>query len=284
MLVVKTVQELRVLLTKIKAEGQSVGFIPTMGYLHEGHLSLMQQARKNNDVSMASIFVNPTQFNDPKDLELYPRDMNRDISLLEEAGVHILFCPDSREVYPESFQTFVSVEKISSVHEGEFRPGHFKGVATVVNILFNLVAPDQAYFGDKDFQQLAMIKAMVRDLKMPIKVVGCPIVREQDGLAMSSRNVRLSASVRSKASAIYRALVRINDNFNRGETDANALIAQGLKELPETDFKVEYLRIVDSSSLAGKDEVEKGDRIIVAVYLDGVRLIDNLEIEESALG
>lgn len=206
MVVVQKIQEMKEIAKKLKKEGKSIGFVPTMGYLHEGHLSLVRLSKQQNDITIMSIFVNPIQFGPNEDYDRYPRDFERDKSLAEKEGVDYIFYPSVEEMYPEDFKTVVSVKKITEIMCGKSRPGHFDGVATVVLKLFNIVNPDRAYFGQKDAQQLAVIKQMVKDLNLDVEIVPCPIVREQDGLAMSSRNVYLSEEERKSATVLYRAL------------------------------------------------------------------------------
>ncbi len=278
MQIVETSKEISDLVSSIKMQKKSIGFVPTMGYLHDGHISLVRKSKEQSDFTVVSVFVNPSQFNDAKDLELYPRDLKRDCELLEQAGADLVFAPSAGEIYPAGFQSFVTVEDLSLLHEGEFRPGHFRGVTTIVNILFNLVRPDCAFFGEKDFQQLAIIKRMNEDLRMGLKVTGCPIVREPDGLALSSRNVRLNSEAREKAPQIYKALQSIQTGFKAGRTKSAELISSASNGITDPDFRVEYVRIIDPVSLEQKEIASKGDRVIAAVHLGGVRLIDNVEL------
>ena len=278
MQIVETSKEISDLVSSIKMQKKSIGFVPTMGYLHDGHISLVRKSKEQSDFTVVSVFVNPSQFNDAKDLELYPRDLKRDCELLEQAGADLVFAPSAGEIYPAGFQSFVTVEDLSLLHEGEFRPGHFRGVTTIVNILFNLVRPDCAFFGEKDFQQLAIIKRMNEDLRMGLKVTGCPIVREPDGLALSSRNVRLNSEAREKAPQIYKALQSIQTGFKAGRTKSAELISSASNGITDPDFRVEYVRIIDPVSLEQKEIASKGYRVIAAVHLGGVRLIDNVEL------
>ncbi|WP_460414619.1 pantoate--beta-alanine ligase [Thermus oshimai] len=256
-----------------------VGFVPTMGYLHRGHLALVERARAENPFVAVSIFVNPLQFGPGEDFHRYPRDLERDRALLEEAGVDLLFAPSVEEMYPKGFSTRVQVEgPLTALWEGEVRPGHFQGVATVVARLFLLVGPDRAYFGEKDYQQLLVIRKMVRDLGFPLEVVGVPTVREEDGLALSSRNVYLSPETRKKATILYRALLAMREAAREGLGVGEAL-ERGeavLKEVPE--FKKDYLAIVHPETLLPLSRFVPGARGIVAGRFPEARLIDNLEV------
>jgi len=272
--VVRTVAELR---TALPREG--VGFVPTMGYLHAGHLALVERARAENPFVAVSIFVNPLQFGPGEDYHRYPRDLERDQALLREAGVDLLFAPSVEEMYPKGFSTRLQVEgPLTALWEGEVRPGHFQGVATVVARLFLLVGPGRAYFGEKDYQQLLVIRKMVRDLGFPIEVVGVPTVREEDGLALSSRNVYLSPETRKKATVLYRALSAMREVAQGGGSVAEALRAGEavLAEVPE--FRKDYLALVHPETLLPLSDWVKGARGIVAGRFPEVRLIDNLEV------
>ncbi|WP_038040438.1 pantoate--beta-alanine ligase [Thermus tengchongensis] len=272
--VVGTVAELRAALPR-----EGVGFVPTMGYLHRGHLALVERARKENPFVVVSIFVNPLQFGPGEDYHRYPRDLERDRSLLEEAGVDLLFAPSVEEMYPRGFSTRVSVEgPLTALWEGEVRPGHFQGVATVVARLFLLVRPERAYFGEKDYQQLLVIRKMVRDMGFPLEVVGVPTVREEDGLALSSRNVYLSPETRGKANLLYRALSAMREVAQAGGSVAEALRAgEGvLAEVPE--FRKDYLALVHPETLLPLSDWVPGARGIAAGRFPEVRLIDNLEV------
>lgn len=258
---------------------EGVGFVPTMGYLHRGHLALVERARRENPFVAVSIFVNPLQFGPGEDYHRYPRDLERDRALLAEAGVDLLFAPSVEEMYPAGFSTRVSVEgPLTALWEGAVRPGHFQGVATVVARLFLLVGPSRAYFGEKDYQQLLVIRKMVRDLGFPVEVVGVPTVREEDGLALSSRNVYLSPETRGKANLLYRALVAMRVVARAGGSVAEALRAgEGvLAEVPE--FRKDYLALVHPETLLPLSDWVPGARGIVAGRFPEVRLIDNLEV------
>jgi pantoate--beta-alanine ligase len=272
--VVRTVAELRAALPR-----EGVGFVPTMGYLHRGHLALVERARRESAFVVVSIFVNPLQFGPGEDYHRYPRDLDRDAALLEEAGVDLLFAPEVAEMYPTGFATRVQVEgPLTALWEGEVRPGHFQGVATVVARLFLLVGPERAYFGEKDYQQLLVIRKMVRDLGFPLEVVGVPTVREEDGLALSSRNVYLSPKTRKKASVLYRALMAMREAALSGGSVAQALEAgeRVLGEVPE--FRPDYLAIVHPDTLLPLSRLVPGARGLVAGRFPKARLIDNLEV------
>lgn len=239
---ITTVAELRHALAEARNAGKRVGFVPTMGYLHHGHMTLVEASRARSDVTVVSIFVNPTQFGPTEDLSTYPRDFQRDEQLCRNSGVAIVFAPDAREVYPAEFQTFVEPGGLASPLCGSFRPGHFQGVATVVCKLFNLVQPDVAFFGQKDFQQCAVVRRMAVDLNLPIEIVTVPTVREPDGLAMSSRNRYLSAEERRQALALSRGLFAAADEFHAGERRVEKLIAIASKHLEAVD-QLQYLEI-----------------------------------------
>ncbi len=254
-----------------------VGLVPTMGALHAGHLSLVATARAENDAVIATIFVNPTQFGPGEDLSKYPRDLPRDLDLLREAGVDVVFTPGPAVIYPPGYQTYVEVTEVSQGLEGEQRPGHFRGVATVVAKLFNLAQPDRAYFGQKDAQQAAVIQRMVRDLDFPLEVVICPIVREADGLAMSSRNVYLSAAQRQAAPVLYRALERAADAYDRGEHEPDRL-RQWVQAIVENEpgGAVEYVSVADAGTL--QEQYTATDQpllVSLTVRFGSTRLLDN---------
>ncbi len=275
MKVVSTVNEVRLAL---KAEpGLTWGCVPTMGYLHEGHLSLVRRARAESDRVSVSIFVNPTQFNSAEDLTAYPRDVDRDLHLLEAEKVDLVFTPTPTEMYPPGYQTYVDVGEVAKPLEGASRPGHFRGVATVVTKLFNILQPTRAYFGQKDAQQVAVIKQMVADLNFNLEVIVCPTVREPDGLAMSSRNARLNRAERQAATVLYRALTTARDAFESGERDADRL-----RSLMAATIAAEPLAHLDYVSVAHPETLEElaqvKDRALLsmAVFIGKVRLIDNL--------
>ena len=280
MKIVGTVKEVREQVKEWKKQGLSVGFVPTMGYLHEGHKSLMDAARKGNDKVVVSIFVNPMQFGPTEDLATYPRDLDHDAALCESAGVDLIFHPEAEEMYEKDFCSFVDMTGLTEGLCGKTRPIHFRGVCTVVNKLFNIVTPDHAYFGQKDGQQLAVIKRMVRDLNMDIEIVGCPIVREEDGLAKSSRNTYLS-SVERKAALILSKTVALGKELAKTEKDANKVV-EAMKKNIETEplAKIDYVEAVDALSMAPVEKLEGTCMLAMAVYIGKTRLIDNTLINE----
>jgi pantoate--beta-alanine ligase len=263
-----------------RIEGRSVGFVPTMGYLHDGHVSLVSQAREECDVVVASIFVNPLQFGPSEDLAAYPRDLERDLLLLEKEGVDLAFTPDEEEMYPGG-RPDVTVEPgpLGERLEGATRPGHFTGVCTVCAKLFGLVGHCRAYFGEKDAQQLAVIRRMVTDLDMPVEVIGCATVREEDGLAMSSRNSYLSEDERAAATCLYEALARAAWLADGGEREANVLKAEMAKRIgAEPLARLDYVAIVDDETFAETDHIDRPSRALVAARIGKTRLIDNLAL------
>ncbi len=280
MKIVGTVKEVREQVKEWKKQGLSVGFVPTMGYLHEGHKSLMDAARKGNDKVVVSIFVNPMQFGPTEDLATYPRDLDHDAALCESAGVDLIFHPEAEEMYEKDFCSFVDMTGLTEGLCGKTRPIHFRGVCTVVNKLFNIVTPDHAYFGQKDGQQLAVIKRMVRDLNMDIEIVGCPIVREEDGLAKSSRNTYLSSEER-KAALILSNTVALGKELAKTEKDANKVV-EAMKKNIETEplAKIDYVEAVDALSMAPVEKLEGTCMLAMAVYIGKTRLIDNTLINE----
>ena len=257
----------------------SLGLVPTMGYLHDGHLALVDRARRENATVAASLFVNPTQFGPSDDLSRYPRDLDRDRALLEARGCDLLFGPAPDEMYPNGFDTFVDVGAIATPLEGARRPGHFRGVATVVLKLFDIVQPQRAYFGQKDAQQLAVLRRMVRDLDVPVEIVGCPIVREADGLAMSSRNSYLTPAERRAAAVLYRTLCAARDLWASGEREAEALRVRMRAVLDaEPLARTDYVSVADPESLKELARIEGPALLSMAVLLGKTRLIDNLQI------
>jgi pantoate--beta-alanine ligase len=257
--------------------GRRLALVPTMGALHEGHLSLVRAAKAACGLVAASIFVNPTQFGPNEDLAKYPRSFDRDRDLLEKEGVKLLFAPPVEEMYPAGATTWVNVEGLSEKLDGRSRPGHFRGVTTVVAKLFHIVEPDAAFFGQKDAAQLAIIRRMTRDLNFPVEVVGRPIVREPDGLAMSSRNAYLDPQQRKQALVLQRSLMRVKKCWETGERDAAKLLAAGREEMvTEKSVRLDYLEIVDPDSLDPVEAAASGTLIAVAAYVGPTRLIDNL--------
>ena len=273
MQIVETVSQMQQLCRDLRTAKAPLGFVPTMGALHEGHLSLIRRARSECAVVAASIFVNPLQFGPSEDFAKYPRTFDDDCRQLAAEGVRLLFAPGPAEMYPTGAATKISVEGIGDRLDGASRPGHFTGVATVVAKLFHIVAPHRAYFGQKDAAQLAVLRQMVRDLNFDLEIVGCPIVRAADGLALSSRNQYLSASERTQALALPRALQRIQRAIASGERDSQTLVQQGLHEL--RDLKVDYLAVVDANTLLPVGQIESGTLVAVAAWAGQTRLIDN---------
>jgi len=280
---VRTVEALRAELAEPRRRGRSIGLVPTMGAFHDGHLSLMRRAREACDVVVVSLFVNPAQFNEAGDLEIYPRDEGRDAALAAAAGVDILFAPDVNDVYPDGFGTAVTVRGLTEGLEGAHRGhGHFDGVTTVVAKLLNMVGPDVAYFGQKDAQQAAVVRRLVRDLNFPVRIEVCPTVRAQDGVALSSRNVLLSEAERVQASALSRSLQAVKAAVAAGERDPEAAVAAGRTELEAAGLKPDYLAIVSPQTMEPVTRIEDDDVLAaVAARVGPVRLIDNLPITIS---
>lgn len=279
--VVKTSKELDVILSPLRISSKKIGFVPTMGALHDGHISLLKKAILENDIVICSVFVNPTQFNDPKDLEKYPRPIEKDIALLEAAGCHYLFLPEVNDIYADGETWEHSFGALEGVWEGSMRPGHFKGVGQVVYKLFNIVKPDNAYFGQKDFQQTLIIKKLIADFKLAINLHICPIIREESGLAMSSRNGRLNPVERSNAGKIFKALENTSLAIQSGEQDLETLKGSALKILSSIpEVQIEYVAIVNPDNLEIIEEIDKKSPLlmIIAVRLGNTRLIDNMYI------
>lgn len=276
MQIVKTIKEVRETVNKWRKEGKSVGLVPTMGYLHEGHGSLISASVRDNDKTVVSVFVNPMQFSPNEDLESYPRDMERDSRLCEDLGADLIFNPEPEEMYKKGFSTYVDMSVLTEDLCGITRPIHFRGVCTVVNKLFNIVKPDRAYFGEKDAQQLAIIKHMVRDLDMDIEIVGCPIVREEDGLAKSSRNTYLNPEERKAAVILSKAVSLGREMTENGEKDANKVLDK-MKALIESEplAKIDYVKMVDAETIQPIDTIERPVLCAMAVYIGKTRLIDN---------
>ena len=280
MQVTKTVEETRKQIKAWKKEGKTVGLVPTMGFLHEGHASLIKKCREQNDIVVVSDFVNPTQFGPTEDLEAYPRDFERDSKLCESLGADLIFCPEPSEMYHDP-HAFVSIDTLSETLCGKTRPIHFKGVCTVVTKLFHIVAPDRAYFGQKDAQQLAIIRKMVSDLNFDIEIVGCPIIREEDGLAKSSRNTYLSPEERKAALVLSRSVFLGEKMVKEGERDCKKVIAAMTEEIEKEPLaKIDYVKIVDLSTMQQIDTIEHGILAAMAVYIGKTRLIDNFMIED----
>lgn len=281
MKVVKTIKEVREIVSEWKKQGLSVGLVPTMGYLHEGHQSLIRCSNEN-DRTVVSVFVNPIQFGPNEDFASYPRDLERDTKKCEEAGADLIFAPEASEMYAEDFSSFVDMTGPTDELCGLRRPGHFRGVCTVVSKLFNIVTPDKAYFGQKDAQQLAVIRRMVRDLSFGIEIIGCPIVREEDGLAKSSRNTYLSADERKAAVIISKSLKAGQEMIEKGETDT-AKITGSITAMIESEplAKIDYIKAVDADSIETVDTVSGRVLFAAAVYIGKTRLIDNFIAERN---
>lgn len=281
MIIAKTVTQIRKAVAQAKARGKRVGLVPTMGALHEGHLSLVRKARKMSDYVVVSVFVNPLQFALGEDLKKYPRDFAKDRELLKKEKVDAVFCPTPQMMYGEDFSTYVDEDDISKPLCGGFRPGHFRGVCTVVAKLFNIVTPDTAYFGQKDYQQVKVIERMVRDLNIPLTIETGPIIREETGLAMSSRNEYLAPQARKKAACIYQALKNAEESCRKKEKPAPGDLIRKIKDdildtLPGAE--IQYVEIVDAETLTSLAQIKSKTLIAVAVYVGKVRLIDNIVI------
>ena len=282
MRVVRSIADLRALLRPLKAEGKRIGFVPTMGFLHEGHGALIRQSAARCDATVVSIFINPTQFGPSEDLANYPRDLERDQNLCLEAGTSVLFMPDVNEIYPTGFQTHVEPGRLAETLCGRFRPGHFRGVATVVAKLFNIVQPDLAFFGKKDLQQTVVVRRMARDLNMPVDLVVVPTIREADGLALSSRNIYLNEDARGRALQLSEALLAAKAAFDGGEREADKLLKLAYSALAGVD-SVQYLELVDVQNLEPiQGPVDKAAALCVAAYVGSTRLIDNVLLSPSA--
>ncbi len=278
MKVVNSIKELRENLSQERLEKRSIGLVPTMGALHAGHISLVERCVRENDVCVVSVFVNPTQFNDKHDLETYPRTLEADCALLEAAGCHYVFAPSVEEMYPEPDTRVFNLGRVAEVMEGAMRPGHFNGVAQVVSKLFYIVEPDNAYFGEKDFQQIAVIRAMVKQLNIPVKINACPIKREADGLALSSRNTRLTPELRQKAPLIARTL-KESTTFAPGKSVQEVIDFVVNTINADPDMRVEYYEIVDGNTLEAIKDWSETDYPIgcITVFCGEVRLIDNIK-------
>ena len=277
MLVVRTIAEARQACARFRAAGKSLGLVPTMGALHAGHLSLVRAAKESCDAVAVSIFVNPTQFGPKEDFASYPRVFEQDCQTLQAAGVDVVFAPSVEEMYPPGASTFVEVEGLSDRLDGASRPGHFRGVATVVAKLFHIFAPDVAFFGQKDAAQVAVLRRMVRDLRFAVELKVCPTMREPDGLAMSSRNRNLSEGERRQALVLYRALSAVEKRFQGGEVDSGKLIGEAQRILKEEPgVQVEYFRVVDPETLEDVADVRPRSLVAVAARVGATRLIDNL--------
>lgn len=285
MKIVETIAEVREQVKQWKKEGLTVALVPTMGYLHEGHRSLMECARKENDRVVVSVFVNPTQFGPNEDLSSYPRDLEHDAALCDSVGVDLIFHPTPEEMYPKGFCSFVDMDVLTKELCGLSRPVHFRGVCTVVSKLFHIVTPDRAYFGEKDAQQLAVIKRMVLDLNLDIEIVGCPIVREADGLAKSSRNTYLSPEERKAALVLSRSIFAGKQLAESGETDAHKLV-QAMTDIISAEplARIDYVKVVDLLTMQQIDKLDRPFLAAIAVYIGKTRLIDNFMMQAGGAG
>ena len=276
MRLVRTIADLRALLRPLREQGKRIGFVPTMGFLHEGHAALIRHSASRCDVTVVSIFVNPTQFGPQEDLASYPRDLDRDQNICLGAGTSVLFLPEASEIYPTGFQTHVEPGALADGLCGHYRPGHFRGVATVVAKLFNMVQPDLAFFGQKDYQQTAVVRRMARDLNLPVDVVVVPTVRESDGLALSSRNIYLDDESRARALGLSQGLMAAKAAFDAGERQVDRLLAIAAPPMRALD-SVQYLELVDAQTLEPlKGQVDRSVALCVAAYMGKTRLIDNV--------
>lgn len=281
MKVIHSVAEMREAAEGIRKQGPVLGLVPTMGALHAGHTALIRRAREECGAVVVSIFVNPAQFGPGEDLSAYPRPLERDLAACEEQGVDLVFHPEAEGMFPGGYSTYLHVEGLSEILCGRFRPGHFRGVATVVLKLLNIVAPQRAYFGEKDYQQLVIVRRLVKDLDLPVQIVGVPTVRDEDGLALSSRNAYLSPQERKTALSLHRALLAVSKAFADGERRGKALEEAMEKELHLPGIVLEYAEVVDGCSLERLAQVKEHARAVVAARVGKARLIDNLLIAES---
>jgi len=284
MKIVNKIKDCKSVLKKLKEKGRRIGFVPTMGCLHEGHLSLVRAAVKECDSVAVSIFVNPTQFGPGEDLDKYPGNFERDCMMAEKEGVGLIFHPDAAEMYPPGYGTFIEVGQPGTIMCGQFRPGHFRGVATVVMKLLDIISPDRAYFGEKDYQQIVIVKRMVEDLNLDVEIINCPTVREKDGLAMSSRNRYLSRGERKSAPILHRCLSMAVGMVAKGERDLAKIRGKAVSELKRSDFvkRVDYFDFRDPVTLEKKKVIKGTDKKILAataVWIGGTRLIDNMIIK-----
>ncbi len=276
---IKDIDRMRTYIERIE-KGKIIGFVPTMGGFHEGHLSLIRKGREDSDVLVVSIFVNPTQFGPEEDFESYPRDLERDVKWCKQEGVDVVFAPSREEMYPDDYSTFVEVEGyLTSTLEGNSRPGHFRGITTILTKLFNIVSPDRSYFGEKDYQQHLVVRKLVRELNLNMEIVTLPTVREKDGLALSSRNSYLTREERKAATILYRSLLRAKENTLQGIRNAKAIISD-IKDLirGEPLARIDYVAIVDPATLKMIEKIEKEVVVLLAVKIGGHRLIDNMRI------
>ena len=283
MKIISSVNEMQQTALALRREGKRIAFVPTMGFLHEGHASLLREGRKRGDVLVLSIFVNPIQFGPSEDLDRYPRNLEGDCAIARDCGVDIVYTPTAADMYQPGFQTSIRVRDLALPLCGASRPGHFDGVATVVTKLFNIVQPDVALFGNKDFQQLAIIRRMVTDLSQPVEIIGMPIVREADGLAMSSRNAYLTPNERASALCLSRAVKLVQDKYDAGERDANTLLSTAQELiLAEPAATIDYLELRDAATLETVAKVEDTTLLALAVKIGATRLIDNTLLGDEA--
>ena len=280
--VLSKISEVRSTVKTQKTKGKKIGFVPTMGFLHEGHLSLVKESLRQTDFTVVSIFVNPTQFGPEEDFQEYPRDLDKDTAVLERLGVDVVFIPDAREMYPPGFKTYVEVKDIQDKFEGRSRPGHFRGVCTVVLKLFAIVQPDAAYFGQKDAQQAVIVKKMVRDLNLDVDACVLPTVRDEDGLALSSRNIYLNEGGRKAALCLFHSLKKAQNMIKSGEGDS-AAVKREMKRIinKETLANLDYIGIVDLDDFETLDKINKDALVSVAVFIGKVRLIDNIIVKSK---
>jgi pantoate--beta-alanine ligase len=281
MKVIRSSKQMQAICIKHKRQGKTIGFVPTMGALHEGHLSLVTAARKKNDIVVVSIFVNPTQFGPKEDYLRYPRPFEKDRNLCRKAGVDYIFAPSVEDTYPEGYQTYITVEQLSTLYCGAFRPGHFRGVASVVAKFFNITQPDRAYFGEKDYQQLTIIRRMVRDLNIPVTIVPCAIIRESSGLALSSRNQYLLQEERSFSLVLFQSLQQVREMVQCFHIKNSSKIIAKLRKniLAIPGVSIDYIAIVDPLTLVPIKEIKTSVRILLAVWIGKTRLIDNIEVK-----
>ncbi|MEN3043414.1 MAG: pantoate--beta-alanine ligase [Fervidobacterium sp.] len=278
MRLVHTIAEMKKISSDILEQKKSIGFVPTMGYLHDGHLRLVQKAREENDIVVVSIFVNPTQFGPNEDLDRYPRDLERDLRLLEPLNVDFVFYPNVEEMYPQNYSVYVDEIELSKYLCGAKRPGHFRGVCTVVTKLFNIIKPTRAYFGQKDAQQFRILRRMVQNLNMDVQMIELPIVRERDGLAMSSRNVYLNQDEREQATRLYKSLLKAKELIDNGQKNVEVIKQAMYKILDHPLIRIDYVEIVDEETLVPVERIEKKVIIAVAAFVGRARLIDNIII------
>ncbi len=276
---IQSITEMQFYSKKMREEKKSIGFVPTMGYFHEGHISLMKEAKLKNDISVASIFINPIQFGKNEDFNSYPRDMDHDLQLSMEAGIDILFIPSYEDVYLPDFSTYIEPGKIGEILCGATRPGHFKGVSTIIVKLFNIIKPHRAYFGQKDFQQTVVIKKIVKDLNYDMEIIVLPIIREKDGLAMSSRNIYLLQEERQNAVILFQCLEEAKKMIQSGEKKADKVKTK-IKEMIENikNINIDYISVIDKNTMQNKDVLEGEIVIALALYIGKTRLIDNIEL------